>query len=162
MDIGSIGSIVASGMQAMRTKADAHAHNLANAQTPGYERLVARTTERSAGGVDLLVERDPSPGNLLFASGVQPRPTSADDPASAGPSSPGEARTPPAYAPVPDAHADSVPSNPVGNHPFVEGSNVDLVEEAIGLKESVQSMSMLAAVYQRADQAMGTMFDAFG
>lgn len=162
MDIGSIGSIVASGMQAMRTKADAHAHNLANAQTPGMKRLDVRTTERSTGGVDLLVQRDPAPGNLLYASESAPRSSSADDSASAGSSTPGSPQSTVAQGPIADARADSDSPNPVGNRSFVEGSNVDVVEETIGLQQSVQGMSMLAAVYQRADQAMGTMFDAFG
>lgn len=161
MDIGSIGSIVASGMKAMRTKADVHAHNLANARTPGYERLDARTTERSAGGVDLLVERDPGPGSPPYVGVGAAQPSPADDPASAGSSSPTDSGLP-ASSSGPEARGAFDPSNPAGNHPSVEVSNVDPVEEILGLQESVRSMSLLAAVYQRADQAMGTMFDAFG
>lgn len=157
MDIGSIGSIVASGMQAMRTKQDAHAHNLANAQTPGYQRVVVRTTERPEGGVDLSIERDPRPGGLTYAGEVLPQPTSADDPTSAGSSS----SIDPSVGSAPDsgAAASSTSQNPTR---FVEGSNVDPVEEMIGMSQSVHGMAMLAALYQRADQALGTMFDAFG
>ena len=165
-----ISSIVASGMQAMRSKVDAHAHNLAKVRTPGYKRLDAHTTERSEGGVDLLVERDPRSGNVQYASGDRPQPSSADDPASAGPSSLERAESSAELTPAPGSDVDAYSASQVNKHQLMEGSNlnpnvdpnVDLVEEIVGMNQSVQSMAMLAAVYQRADQAMGTMFDAFG
>ena len=146
-----IGSIVASGMQAMRTKADAHAHNLANARTPGYQRLVARTMERSEGGVDLSIERDPSPGSVPVEQEEAPRPLSADGRSSAGP--------------IDGTDAAEAASSVVQNDllPSMEApSNVDPVEEVVGMKEAAAGMSMLAAVYQRHDEAVGTLFDAFG
>lgn len=149
-----IHSIVASGMQAMRLKADAHAHNVANAQTPGYQRLAARTTERSQGGVDLSVERESS---QVSTSGRGELPSvSADDGSPAGSVSTGS-ETGAAEAAAAEAGAQSRIERTVAS-----AAGADLVTDLIGMNEAARGMEMLAAAYSRHDDALGTMLDAFG
>lgn len=157
-----ISSIVASGMQAMRTKHAAHAHNVANAQTPGYRRLTTSTTERSQGGVDLSVERASSPEST---SGRGELPSvSADDGSSAGSASSlddalaSAAGTPEANGlPPTEAGASSRTDESVTS---VAGA--DLVSDMVGMNEAARGMEMLAAVYQSHDETLGTMLDTFG
>ena len=61
--ISSIGSSASatglSGMRAAQLQLDVDAHNVANAQTPGFQRQrVTQTANASTGGVDAKVERE--------------------------------------------------------------------------------------------------------
>ncbi len=152
-----IGSIVASGMQAMRQKADAHAHNVANARTPGYQRLAVRTTERPRGGVGLSVEREPSrvstrgEGELPPASADGGSPAGNVSAADPGRVDPQEVR--------PEAEEGAASSS---DEAVARGADADLVTDMTGMNEAARSTEMLAAVYRRHDEALGTVIDAFG
>jgi len=159
-----INSIVASGMQAYRLKADTHANNVANAQTPGYERLTTSTTERPQGGVDLSVERESSPV-ATQGRGELP-PASADDGSSTGNvSDPGSVGTPPSTSG--DMVAGDAAATEAGAQSRIQSTvdsatGADLVSDMVGMNEAARGMGMLAAVYQRQDDTLGTMLDAFG
>ena len=57
--MASISSISLSGMQAAQTRLQASAHNIANAQTPGFQRQqVVQTANPESGGVTARVERE--------------------------------------------------------------------------------------------------------
>ncbi len=63
----SAASIALSGLRAAQTRLDTTAHNVANAQTPGFRRLaVQQTAVPEAGGVQVQVVREDaqSPGPL--------------------------------------------------------------------------------------------------
>ncbi len=132
-----ISSIVSNGMQAMLGKLDAHAQNIANARTPGYRKLVPRTTENPEGGVDLSVERDP--GELEAAYGPDGTPVE-----------------------TPEADPSTGRVSSTTGSLDQEGNDVDLVEEMVGMDEAVLTMQALAKVYQRSEAALGSLFDAFG
>ncbi|MBL8388314.1 MAG: flagellar basal body rod protein [Hydrogenophaga sp.] len=56
----SASTLSLSGMRAAQLQLDVGAHNVANAQTPGFQRQrVAMTANAASGGVDARVERDP-------------------------------------------------------------------------------------------------------
>ena len=159
-----INSIVASGMQAMRLKADAHAHNVANALTPGYKRLAVGTTERPQGGVGLSVEREPS--RMSIGARDARTPASADDLAPAGnPSPPGRVDGQVASEVPTGAEGgavDEVGSSSRNDEAVALGANADPVTDMIGMTEAARGMDMLAAVYRRHDEALGSLIDAFG
>ena len=55
----SASAIGLSGMRAAQLRLDVGAHNVANAQTPGFQRQpVTQTAHPDAGGVDARVERE--------------------------------------------------------------------------------------------------------
>lgn len=58
--IGSSASAIGlSGMRAAQLRLDVGAHNVANAQTPGFQRQrVAQTANAASGGVEAKVERE--------------------------------------------------------------------------------------------------------
>lgn len=57
--IGSSASAIGlSGMRAAQLRLDVGAHNVANAQTPGFQRQRVTQTNASTGGVDTKVERE--------------------------------------------------------------------------------------------------------
>lgn len=60
--IGSSASAIAlSGLRAAQLRLDVGAHNIANAQTPGFQRQrVVQTASADAGGVTARVEREAS------------------------------------------------------------------------------------------------------
>ena len=157
-------SIVASGMQAMRTKHAAHAHNVANARTPGYQRLATSTTERPQGGVGLSVERESSPESTR-GRGELPS-VSADDGSPAGSTfDPGRAAS--AEGAAGEAAAAEAAGTEAGRSSRIESTvapaaGADLVSDMVGMNEAARGMEMLAAIYDRRDDALGTMLDAFG
>lgn len=58
----SAAAIGASGMRAAQVQLDTSAHNVANGQTPGFQRQqVQQTTQPAAGGVSTQVGREPAP-----------------------------------------------------------------------------------------------------
>ena len=121
-----------SGMRAAQGMLQASAHNVANANTPGYKRLVASTQESpNSAGVELRVTRDESPGTVL------PARTSLDD----------------------DVYS---PPTGVGSAPmFVEGSNVDLATELVNVSQAATYYQAMASVVARGDDMAGTLLDAF-
>ncbi|MGE0348855.1 flagellar basal body protein [Hydrogenophaga sp.] len=59
-----------SGMRAAQVRMDTHAHNVANLQTPGFQRqLVTQTARPDAGGVDVQVGREPAAASLQGGDG---------------------------------------------------------------------------------------------
>lgn len=61
MPITSAASIGLSGMRAAQLRLDTSAHNVANAQTPDFQRLaVVQTAQAGSGGVQAQVTREPS------------------------------------------------------------------------------------------------------
>ena len=124
--------VVASGLQAMSGKMATHAHNIANSQTPGYRRLVARTIERPEGGVDLSITRDQEPLEGLGRGDSET--VESSELAAAGPFGP--------YGPALNASSD-------------------LIEDQVGMIEAQHGFEAMVAVYKREEQAMGSLFDAF-
>lgn len=55
-------SIATSGLHAASQRLDASAHNVANAQTPGFRRQQVQASARPEGGVQVRSERAPAPG----------------------------------------------------------------------------------------------------
>lgn len=159
-----LNSIVASGMQAYRLKADAHAHNVANAQTPGYQRLTTSTTERPQGGVDLSVERESS--QVATSGRGELPPASADDGSSTGnvsdPGAVGTTPTTPEEMVAVDSAATEAGAQSRIQSTVASAAGADLVSDMVGMNEAARGMEMLAAVYQRHDDTLGTMLDAFG
>jgi flagellar hook-associated protein FlgK len=66
MPISSVSSAHAiglSGMRAAQQRLDTHAHNIANAATPGFQRqTVVQTAQPGTGGVNTAVRREPASG----------------------------------------------------------------------------------------------------
>lgn len=63
----SASAIGLSGLRAAQTRLDTSAHNVANAQTPGFQRhSVQQTAVAGQGGVQTQVQREPAeqPGDL--------------------------------------------------------------------------------------------------
>lgn len=57
----SASAIGLSGMRAAQQRLDTHAHNIANAATPGFQRqTVVQTAQPGAGGVNTAVRREPA------------------------------------------------------------------------------------------------------
>lgn len=140
-----LSSIIASGLSAMGTKMDAHAHNIANARTPGYERLVPRTTERQNGGVDASVARENAD-----VEGTDSRPAPEAGAADDGASS--------TDAPS----AGSTPRDMAVSSSVRASSGEDLVEDMVGMREAALTSDALIAAYERESAALGSLFDAFG
>lgn len=57
-----VSSIALSGMQAAKVQLDVAAHNIANAQTPGFRRQVATQQAQPEGGVKTEVSQINTPG----------------------------------------------------------------------------------------------------
>lgn len=55
MSLSAVMGISLSGMQAQQTRATATANNIANAMTPGYDRLQTRLSTAAGGGVQASV-----------------------------------------------------------------------------------------------------------
>ncbi len=55
--MNTLSAISQSGLQAAQTRLDAAAHNVANAQTPGFQRLNVQQQTQAGGGVSTRVER---------------------------------------------------------------------------------------------------------
>lgn len=59
----SASAIGLSGLRAAQQRLDTHAHNIANAATPGFQRqTVVQTAQPGAGGVNTAVRREPASG----------------------------------------------------------------------------------------------------
>lgn len=58
-------STAVSGLQATTRRLDTSAHNIANANTPGFHRHEVKAAARAEGGVDTRVERAPREGVSL-------------------------------------------------------------------------------------------------
>lgn len=70
MPINALGT-AASGLRAATLRLDTSAHNVANAQTPGFRRHEVQATARAAsGGVDAHVERSAQQGVSLEQEAV--------------------------------------------------------------------------------------------
>lgn len=63
-----------SGVKAFERKVDVAARNVANAVTPGYEKLRAVHAEGAGGGVASHLERVPTPGAVVSASAAEGAP----------------------------------------------------------------------------------------
>ena len=61
----STSSISLSGMQAAQTLLNTSASNIANAQTPGYQRRVVDQTAQTGGGVTTSISKAPQTGASL-------------------------------------------------------------------------------------------------
>lgn len=62
--VSSASAIGLSGMRAAQQRLDTHAHNIANAATPGFQRqTVVQTAQPGAGGVIASVRREPAGGS---------------------------------------------------------------------------------------------------
>jgi flagellar hook-associated protein FlgK len=60
----SVSAIGLSGMRAAQQRLDTHAHNIANAATPDFQRqTVVQTAQPGAGGVNTAVRREPVSGS---------------------------------------------------------------------------------------------------
>ena len=59
----SLSSISLSGMNAAQAQLDAAANNVANNQTPGYQRRVVQQTAQPTGGVSTKVEKTSQEGS---------------------------------------------------------------------------------------------------
>jgi flagellar hook protein FlgE len=59
-----------SGMRAAQQRLDSHAHNIANAQTPGFQRQTVLQTAQPGGGVDTTLGREPAPTPELAGAGL--------------------------------------------------------------------------------------------
>ena len=68
--MSSVSSIALSGLQAAWSDLQARASNIANAQTPGFRRLLPAHAEVPQGGVDVGVQRAVAPGEDLIADSV--------------------------------------------------------------------------------------------
>ena len=66
----SVSSIGLSGMRAAQTQLDTTAHNVANAQTPGFRRqTVTQTAQAGLGGVTAQITQPPQAANSSGANG---------------------------------------------------------------------------------------------
>ncbi|BAO81989.1 flagellar basal body protein [Serpentinimonas raichei] len=65
-------------MRAAQLRLDVAAHNVANAQTPGFQRSQVRQQAQLPSGVLAQVERLPAPGADLVQDVVQQRAAAAD------------------------------------------------------------------------------------
>ena len=69
MPISPVSSVSAtatglSGLRAAQQRLDTHAHNIANAATPGFQRqTLVQTAQPGAGGVTTSVRREPASGS---------------------------------------------------------------------------------------------------
>jgi flagellar hook-associated protein FlgK len=63
MRMNTLSTISQSGLQAAQTRLDAAAHNIANAQTPGFQRLAVAQQTQADGGVSTQVERATAPSD---------------------------------------------------------------------------------------------------
>ena len=62
---GSAAAVGLSGMRAAQLRLDTSAHNVANAQTPGFQRqVVTQTAQPGLGGVDAQTARAPEAASL--------------------------------------------------------------------------------------------------
>ena len=132
----------------MQSKMDAHANNIANARTSGYRRLIPRTSERPQGGVDVSIVRENADTNEVVS---RPAPEAGSSQESTDSSVDASSA---AYPPVQDALAARTALSP--------DNDVDLVEEQAGMEEAARTSEALVAVYRRQDEALGSLFDAFG
>ncbi len=120
-----------SGMRAAQGMFRASANNVANANTPGYKRLIASTQESAASqGVDLRVLRDDSPGPLV-----------------------------PSSTPSDDTYTAPVGGSPTTS--FEEGSNVDLATEMVNMSQAATYYQAMASVVARGAEMAGSLLDAF-
>lgn len=69
--MNSIASIALSGMNAASTTLATSAHNIANAQTPGFRRQLATQTAQPEGGVSVSLTQAAEPGESLAEDVVQ-------------------------------------------------------------------------------------------
>lgn len=65
---GSMGSAL-TGILGGSRMLEASAHNIANAQTPGFKRIQAIPVEQGEGGVRVILARDQNPGVSMVANG---------------------------------------------------------------------------------------------
>jgi len=63
--MNSISSIALSGINAAQLSLGASAHNIANAQTPGFHRQQVAQAEQAGGGVGAALLRSPQEGESL-------------------------------------------------------------------------------------------------
>lgn len=63
--MNALSSTALSGLQAAQLRLDAAAHNVANAQTPGYRRETVAQQSAPGGGVQAQLQRAPQPGAAL-------------------------------------------------------------------------------------------------
>jgi flagellar hook-associated protein FlgK len=69
--MASISSISLSGMQAAQTRLQASAHNIANAQTQGFQRQQVVQQEQAEGGTTVSMQRAASAQSALETDVVQ-------------------------------------------------------------------------------------------
>ena len=69
--MNSIASIALSGMNAASTTLATSAHNIANAQTPGFRRQLTTQTAQPEGGVSVNLTQAAEPGESLAEDVVQ-------------------------------------------------------------------------------------------
>ena len=67
----SIGSIALSGLQAASTSLATSAHNVANAQPPGFRRQLTQQAAMPEGGVTVTLSQAAAPGGALEEDIVQ-------------------------------------------------------------------------------------------
>jgi flagellar hook-associated protein FlgK len=63
--MNSISSVALSGIHAAQLSLGASAHNIANAQTPGFHRQQVAQAEQAGGGVSATLVRSPREGESL-------------------------------------------------------------------------------------------------
>jgi flagellar hook-associated protein FlgK len=62
----SAAAVGLSGMRAAQSRLDSHAHNIANAQTPGFQRqLTTKTARPASGGVDAHIGQETQPSEPM-------------------------------------------------------------------------------------------------
>lgn len=73
MSLQSIASVALSGMGAASSRMAMAAHNIANASTPGFHRLVPEIRTRAGGGVSVQAVQAPEEGEQLAVDLVAQR-----------------------------------------------------------------------------------------
>jgi flagellar hook protein FlgE len=70
--VSSANAIGLSGMRAAQQRLDTHAHNIANAATPGFQRqTMVQTAQPGTGGVNTAVRREPASSAEFGALSVE-------------------------------------------------------------------------------------------